>query len=361
MITTSCCGNTSLGSDDIHSSVQNYYGKELQQSKDLKTSACTVAQLGLTNTHKKIRSLLSDETLTSFYGCGSPIPPALNGATVVDLGCGSGVDVFVCSALVGDFGKVIGIDMTDEQLEKARKQIKFHEEKFREAGYISKSNVEFQKGFIEDLSNIPDNSVDLIISNCVINLSPNKSKVFGECYRILKEGGEFYFSDVYSDRRIPHELQQDKVLWGECLTGAMYKEDFRRLMDNIGFVDSRTVSSSVIGVNNPNIQEKLGNIMFYSNTVRAFKLKSLEDRCEDYGQKATYNGGEPDFPHAFFLDDHHTFITGYPVAVCGNTADMLSKTRYGKYFSVTPRGNHLGLFDCSPSLVKQSGSGSSCC
>jgi len=281
---------------------------------------------------------------------------------VVDLGCGSGVDVYVCSALVGDGGKVIGVDMTDEQLEKAKKQIKYHEEKFKAAGYITKSNVEFRKGYIEDLSHILDNSVDLIISNCVINLSPDKPKVFSECYRILKEGGELYFSDVYSDRRIPTELQQDRVLWGECLSGAMYKEDFRRLMDKIGFIDNRIVSSSVIGVNNPKIQEQVGNIVFYSNTIRAFKLKSLEDRCENFGQKATYNGGEPDFPHAFFLDDHHTFITGYPLAVCGNTADMLSQSRYGKYFSVTPRGSHVGLFDCGTSSpVKSSGGGGSCC
>jgi len=250
--------------------------------------------------------------------------------------------------------------MTDEQLIKARNQINYHEEKFKAAGYITKSNVEFLKGYIEDLSHIPDNSIDLIISNCVINLSPDKAKVFSECYRILKEGGELYFSDVYSDRRIPADLQQDRVLWGECLSGAMYKEDFRRLMDNIGFLDHRIVTSSVIGVNNPNIQKQLGNIVFYSNTVRAFKLKSLEDRCENFGQRATYNGGEPDFPHAFFLDNHHTFITGYPLAVCGNTADMLSQSRYGKYFSVTPRSGHLGLFDCV-SPASKSSEGSSCC
>jgi len=104
----------------------------------------------------------------------------------------------------------------------------------------------------------------------------------------------------------------------------------------------------------------VGDIAFFSNTVRAFKLSTLEDRCEDFGQIATYNGGEPDFPHAFFLDDHHTFITGYPLKVCGNTADMVSKTRYAKYFTVTPRGAHLGLFDCGPSAPKKS-SGGSCC
>jgi len=141
----------------------------------------------------------------------------------------------------------------------------------------------------------------------------------------------------------------------------MYKEDFRRLMDKIGFIDHRVVSSSIIGIKNPKIQELVGDIVFYSNTVRAFKLSTLEDRCEDFGQKVVYNGGEPDYPHAFFLDDHHTFITGYPLAVCGNTADMISKTRYAKYFTVTPRGTHLGLFDCGPSVAKKISKGGSCC
>jgi len=94
------------------------------------------------------------------------------------------------------------------------------------------------------------------------------------------------------------------------------------------------------------LKKKVGKINFYSKTVRAFKLP-LEDRCENFGQKATYLGTEADFPHAFFLDDHHTFVTGYPLPVCGNTADMLEHTRFGKHFKITARGPHTGLFDCS--------------
>eukprot|EP01124_Arcella_intermedia_P027683 TRINITY_DN5469_c0_g1_i3.p1 TRINITY_DN5469_c0_g1~~TRINITY_DN5469_c0_g1_i3.p1 ORF type:complete len:147 (+),score=33.92 TRINITY_DN5469_c0_g1_i3:44-442(+) len=123
--------------------VQEYYGKELQSSADLKTNTCQIAQEEMTGLIKKIRSLLHDDTLASFYGCGSPIPPALNGAVVLDLGCGSGVDVFVCSALVGDGGKVIGVDMTEEQLAKANKHVQYHFEKFKvmkEDGYFGKRN-----------------------------------------------------------------------------------------------------------------------------------------------------------------------------------------------------------------------------
>eukprot|EP01125_Pyxidicula_operculata_P008424 TRINITY_DN2825_c0_g1_i2.p1 TRINITY_DN2825_c0_g1~~TRINITY_DN2825_c0_g1_i2.p1 ORF type:complete len:222 (-),score=44.72 TRINITY_DN2825_c0_g1_i2:75-740(-) len=216
----SCCSKKTDTTENTRESVAEYYGKELSGSKDLKTNACTLGSMDLTPTIKKIRSQIHDEVMSSFYGCGSPIPPAIEGCTVVDLGCGSGVDVYTCSAIVGAKGKVIGVDMTDEQLQKAKAHIDYHTKAFG----LNETNVEFVKGFIEDLSFIPDNSVDVVISNCVVNLSPNKPKVLSEIYRILKEGGELYFSDVYSSCRIPEELQKDRVLWGECLSGALYIE-----------------------------------------------------------------------------------------------------------------------------------------
>jgi len=284
----------------------------------------------------------------------------LEGCCVLDLGCGSGVDVYTCAYLVGEKGKVIGVDMTEEQLAKGKKHVDYHTKKFGK-----KINVEFHKGMIEDLSMIPNESVDVVISNCVINLSPLKAKVFQEIHRVLKTGGELYFSDVYTDRRMPEFLQSDKVLWGECLSVALYYEDFRRIMRSFGFEDIRVISSARISVSNKSLLDKVGNINFSSKTVRAFKLQ-LEDKCEDYGQKATYMGTEENFPHAFFLDDHHTFVTGYEAPVCGNTADMLEHTRYGKHFKITPRKEHYGLFDCtggsSTSGSSTSGSTSgSCC
>jgi len=218
-----------------------------------------------------------------------------------------------------------------------------------------------KKGIIEDLNavGIASNSVDVVISNCVVNLSPEKEKVFREIHRVLKEGGELYFSDVYADRRIPEELKKDRVLWGECLSGAMYVEDFRRLMSKIGFQDIRVVDSSVISISNPEITKKLGNIKFYSNTVRAFKLSSLEDKCEEFGQIATYKGTIEERPHAFPLDKGHLFVTDMPHPVCGNTADMLSMTRFASHFVVTPRGQHLGLFGAN-TPTSSCGSGSCC-
>lgn len=121
------------------------------------------------------------------------------------MGCGTGRDCYLASALVGEKGKVIGVDMTDEQLEVAIKHKEYHREKFG----LAEDNTSFVKGTIEDLKTlgIEDETVDVVISNCVINLSGAKEKVFQEIWRILKEGGELYFSDIFSDRRIPEHLK----------------------------------------------------------------------------------------------------------------------------------------------------------
>jgi ubiquinone/menaquinone biosynthesis C-methylase UbiE len=337
--------------------VQQYYGKEIKRTDDLKTNCCTT-NVKFTKKQKEILSKIHPEVLSKFYGCGCPIPSCIEGITVLDLGSGTGRDVFLCSALVGQKGKVIGVDMTDEQLEIAKRHIPFHTSAFG----FSSDNVEFRKGFIEDLraAGIADNSIDLVISNCVVNLSPDKLKVLSEIYRVLKPGGELYFSDVYSDRRIPENLRQNKVLWGECLSGALYIEDFRRIMTKVGFNDFRAVESSFIKVGNKEIENLLGNIQFTSQTIRAFKLP-LEDKCEDYGQTLTYKGTVEENPHAFVLDGDHLFVTEMSAAVCGNTADMISLTRFAKHFNVTSRKEHRGIFAACGGGSKSSSSSSSCC
>jgi len=114
-------------------------------------------------------------------------------------------------------------------------------------------------------------------------------------------------------------------------------------MHRAGFIDFRIVESHEITIKNPEILKKIGQTSYFSNTVRAFKLQSLEDRCEDFGQKATYMGSMQDYPHAFFLDRDRTFVTGHPVSVCGNSAAMVSKTRYRNHFEIDLPGPHLGL------------------
>ena len=346
-----------------HEIVKDYYGQELETNRDLKTSACCSLD-AIPEAHKQILSQIEDEIMEKFYGCGSPIPPALEGKTVLDLGCGTGRDVYLLSKLVGPEGFVIGVDMTDEQLAVAEKYRDIQTKRF---GYDF-PNVEFKKGYIEDLqaAGIKDNSVDVVVSNCVINLSPNKEAVFSEIFRVLKPGGELYFSDIFSGRRISDELRKDPVLYGECLSGALYIEDFRRILHGIGCLDYRVYSQRQLTLDDSKIEAKAGMIDFYSMTIRAFKLDSLEDICEDYGQVAIYNGGVADSPHPFMLDDHHLFYTGKPMLVCGNTASMIEETRFGKYFSVIgDRSTHFGPFDCkpaaSPAQEMAANAGGSCC
>ncbi len=343
----------------VNESVQRYYGQILQSSQDLKTSACCT----LDAMPRHLRPYLADlhpEVVARFYGCGSPLPPALQGCTVLDLGCGSGRDCYLLSRLVGESGRVIGIDMTEEQLAVAQRHCDWHAERY---GY-ARSNVDFVQGHIEDLAaaGIADNCIDAVVSNCVINLSPDKSKVLAEIFRVLKPGGELYFSDVYADRRIPQSLKLDPVLLGECLGGALYWEDFRRIMQSLGCPDVRVVKENPIMLDDPEVADKIGMVNFRSVTVRVFKLP-LEDRCEDFGQVAVYKGTIAEHPHAFDLDDHHNLETGRPLRVCGNTADMLGVSRYAEHFEIWgDKSQHFGLFDCAPpnsSLTPESGA--ACC
>ena len=122
---------------------------------------------------------------------------------------------------------------------------------------------------------------------------------------MLKPGGELYFSDIFAARRLPSKLQKDPVLVGECLGGALYVEDFRRLLALIGYPDHRVVTQRKISIENDEVRSKIRNIDFYSMTVRAFKLDNLEDKCEDYGQVATYLGKIPESEDHFILDFNH--------------------------------------------------------
>jgi arsenite methyltransferase len=342
--------------------LRDYYGKVLQSSSDLKTSACCSTDENLSPRVKAALAEISDEVLSRFYGCGSPLPPLLEGCTVLDLGCGAGRDAFLASRLVGPDGRVIAVDMTTEQLEVARRNLDPQMKRF---GY-PESNVEFHQGFIEDLAaiGIAESSVDVVISNCVLNLSPDKPAVFSEIFRVLKPGGELYFSDVFSGRRVPEQFHADPILHGECLAGAMYREDFRRLLRDLGCLDHREMSSRRIELNSPEVEEVLGMVDFYSVTVRAFNLE-FEDICEDFGQVATYQGTIPENPHSFDLDDHHRFIAGKPMLVCGNTSAMLQNTRFGPHFIINgDRSVHYGAFDCGPGATKElndEGAGGACC
>ena len=338
-----------------YEAIRQYYGDTLGGSGDLKTGACCSPGAMPAYLQAWLHALPREVT-DRFYGCGSPIPVAVEGATVLDLGCGTGRDAFLVSRLVGARGRVIGIDMTPGQIQIARRNQAGH----RDATGLD--NIDFRDGVIEDLAaaGIADASIDVVISNCVVNLSPDKQQVFAEIFRVLKPGGELFFSDVYGDRRIPQALLDDPVLRGECLAGAMYPEDFRRLLERLGCADHRVLVRSPVPLLDADVEARIGMIAFESVTVRAFKL-DLEDRCEDFGQLATYRGSIAHHPHRFVLDDHHTFERDRPFPVCGNTAAMLADTRYAPHFEVSAQRGHFGLFGCAPAAAGNAVPPGACC
>lgn len=335
--------------------VQDYYGKQLQSSDDLKTTACCdISQIP--NWLKPLLSNIHDEVLSRYYGCGLVCPPLLEGCRVLDLGCGSGRDVYALAQLVGKTGHVVGVDMTAEQLAVARAHQAYHSEKF---GY---DNVTFLEGFIEKLNELglEPNSFDVIVSNCVVNLSPDKDAVLAGVHRLLKTGGEFYFSDVYASRRVPEAVKNDPVLYGECLGGALYWNDFLRIAHRTGFADPRLTEDRPLLITDPVLAQRAGNIEFFSATYRLFKIDALETACEDYGQAVIYRGTIPEHPHRFMLDAHHDIETGKVFPVCGNTWLMLHDTRFKDHFQfIGDFSTHYGIFEgCGSDLPFQRGDAS---
>jgi arsenite methyltransferase len=174
------------------------------------------------------KSMLPENAVLASLGCGNPtaLIELKPGETVLDLGSGGGIDVLLSARRVGPTGKAYGLDMTDDMLALAR-------ENQRKAGAM---NVEFLKGEIENIP-LPDNSVDVVISNCVINLSADKSRVLGEAFRVLRPGGRFAVSDVVVNGEVPEAVRQSMLLWVGCIAGALEKEDYRAKLSATGFAD----------------------------------------------------------------------------------------------------------------------------
>jgi len=192
-------------------------------------------------------------------GCGNPTATAdlKVGEVVLDLGSGAGVDVFLAANKVGPTGKAIGVDMTKEMIHKAKRIATNH-------GY---QNVEFRLGEMENLP-VEDKSVDAIISNCVVNLSPDKSKVFQEAYRALKPGGRLTVSDIVSEKALPDEIRTDSNAWACCIGGALEQREYLEKIKGVGFEEVKVVSSREFYIENKanKTKEKLLSI-----TVKAYK------------------------------------------------------------------------------------------
>jgi len=193
-------------------------------------------------------------------GCGNPTALASlkEGETVLDLGSGGGIDAFLAAQKVGETGKVIGVDMTEDMIQKSE----------RTAQKFDHKNVEFRLGEIENLP-VKDNSVDVIISNCVINLSPNKEKVFKEAFRVLKPSGRILISDIVTEGDLPEQVQKSISAWAGCVAGAQEKNQYLATIRNAGFKEVNIVSESNITIDIS--QELKGKIT--SVQVEAYKSR----------------------------------------------------------------------------------------
>ncbi len=228
--------------DDIRNQVRESYAKVANASNSgdccgTEASCCGVSDDAQINTLISTRLGYSHEDLAAVpegadmgLGCGNPkaIASLKPGEVVVDLGSGGGFDAFLAASEVGETGRVIGVDMTPDMVSKARANAekgKFH-------------NVEFRLGEIEHLP-VADNSVDVIISNCVINLSPDKQQVFNDAFRVLKPGGRLAISDVVASAEMPEDMQQDTQLYSACVSGASLVSELETILENAGFTDIR--------------------------------------------------------------------------------------------------------------------------
>jgi arsenite methyltransferase len=207
---------------------------------------------------------IPEETIMGL-GCGNPtaIAELKAGEVVLDLGSGAGVDVFLAANKVGPTGRVIGVDMTEEMVDKAKSIAKDH-------GY---HNVEFRLGEIENLP-VEDKSVDAIISNCVINLSPDKRKVFQEAYRVLKPGGRLTVSDIVSEGKLPAEIKNNLDAWACCIGGALERRQYLRDIKEAGFEDVQVLSSKELYIEGEGSQA-LTKLL--SITVKAYKIVYNKD------------------------------------------------------------------------------------
>ena len=324
------------------------------------------------NYDRKFLEAIPQEVIEKDYGCGDPSKFLQPGETVLDLGSGTGKICFIAAQVVGSAGRVIGVDMTDDMLEVARRNAPIVAER------IGFANVEFRKGRIQDLGLdlerldaelkshpisdassflaahelahelrlkfplVADESVDVVVSNCVLNLVENGSKkqLFNEIFRVLKTGGRAVISDIVCDELVPEHMQNDPELWSGCISGAFTEEDFLKAFADAGFYGIEILKLE----SEP--WRTVEGFEFRSMTVQAFKGK--QGTCYERNQAVIYKG-----PFKEVLDDDgHRMERGVRYAVCDKTFNLYRKAPYARSFEfLEPLAEvtEVKPFDCKPS------------
>jgi len=211
----------------IHETVREHYAERIKSNASCcGTDNCCSPESNLYPVD--LLTTVPNDIASTSYGCGDPITLAslTSGQTVLDLGSGAGLDCLLAAQKVGPEGYVIGVDMTPEMIERAQANSK----------RVNATNVEFRQGFLEELP-VDSNTVDVIISNCVINLSPDKEKVFNEAFRVLAPGGKLAVSDIVTDGELPELVRNSLSAWAGCVAGAVEAKDYIAMMESVGFTD----------------------------------------------------------------------------------------------------------------------------
>ncbi|MBL4883955.1 MAG: methyltransferase domain-containing protein [Planctomycetaceae bacterium] len=342
---SSCCGGSSCedqGQLNVDQAVRDRYADAAQEKEQ--ALCCPV------DYDAQYLKIIPEEIIERDYGCGDPSKYVKPGETVLDLGSGGGKICYITSQVVGEAGRVIGVDCNDVMLDLARK---YQPEMAQKMGY---SNVEFHKGKIQDLKLdldafekhlkenpvttsagwmqaqevadqlrseqplIPDNTVDVVVSNCVLNLvgKQDRRQLFSEIFRVLKRGGRAVISDITCDETVPDELQNDPTLWSGCISGAFREDEFLSVFEEAGFYGCTILARQ----SEPWVVVE--GIEFRSLTIEAYKGK--EGPCLDRKQAVVYNGPWK----AVIDDDGHKLVRGKRMAVCDKTFQIYSQNPYQK-------------------------------
>jgi len=322
----SCCDKNSGKEDVSKDDVQSFYSNAALTPQE---NLCCPTQYDLGDL-----SHIPKEVLEISYGCGSPVGKAglQEGQTVLDLGSGGGIDCFIAAKYVGKTGHVYGIDMTEEMLNVARQNA---DQVVKNLGY---NNIEFKQGFLENIP-IEDMSIDLVTSNCVINLSTKKGDVFKEIHRILKNEGRFLIADIISEVEVPEGMRNNKELWGECISGALTLQEFLNY--------ARDNQFNGLHIQKDYLWKEVAGIKFYSYTIEGSKFSSRESPCDSHSVFATYAG-----PFDTVIFQGTKFQLGVTVEIDRSTATIMSSHSYSGQFIIT-----------DPKIEKptESNSETSCC